>query len=71
TALGEFIKIPKKYPTSPKIPGAMLKMGYIYYEKKNWAESRNILNELINNYPATTESRLAQKRLQRLTSEGH
>jgi tol-pal system protein YbgF len=71
SALSEFIKIPEKYPTSPKIPGAMLKMGYIYYEKKNWADARNILNELINNYPATTESRLAQKRLQRLTKEGH
>lgn len=71
TALGEFIKIPEKYPQSPKIPGAMLKMGYIYYEKKNWADARNILNELVNNYPATTESRLAQKRLQRLTKEGH
>jgi tol-pal system protein YbgF len=71
TALAEFIKIQEKYPTSSKIPGAMLKMGYIYYEKKNWAECRNVLNELINNYPATTESRLAQKRLQRLTKEGH
>jgi tol-pal system protein YbgF len=71
TALVEFTKIPERYPTSSKIPGAMLKMGYIYYEKGNWAESRKILNELINNYPATTESRLAQKRLQRLTSEGH
>jgi tol-pal system protein YbgF len=71
TALGEFIKIPEKYPASPKVPGAMLKMGYIYYEKKNWTEARNVLNELINNYPTTTESRLAQKRLQRLTKEGH
>ncbi len=71
TALGEFTKIPEKYPSSPKIPGAMLKMGYIHYEKKNWTDARNILNELINNYPTTTESRLAQKRLQRLTKEGH
>ncbi|MBT3047842.1 MAG: tol-pal system protein YbgF [Candidatus Thiodiazotropha sp.] len=71
TALGEFLKIMEKYPTSPKIPGAMLKIGYIHYEKKNWTDARNILNELVTNYPATTESRLAQKRLQRLTKEGH
>ncbi|MEW8505306.1 MAG: tol-pal system protein YbgF [Candidatus Thiodiazotropha sp.] len=70
-ALGEFTKIMEKYPSSPKIPGAMLKIGYIHYEKKNWTDARNILNELITNYPATTESRLAQKRLQRLTKEGH
>ncbi|MBT2971859.1 MAG: tol-pal system protein YbgF [Candidatus Thiodiazotropha sp. (ex Ctena orbiculata)] len=71
TALGEFMKIMEKYPTSPKIPGAMLKIGYIHYEKKSWTDARNILNELVSNYPATTESRLAQKRLQRLTKEGH
>jgi tol-pal system protein YbgF len=71
TALGEFLKIPENYPTSDKIPGAMLKMGYIYHEQKKWSESRSILNELINNHPASTEARLAQKRLQRLTKEGH
>ncbi|MEW8086136.1 MAG: tol-pal system protein YbgF [Candidatus Thiodiazotropha endolucinida] len=71
TALGEFTKIMENYPDSPKVPGAMLKIGYIQYEKKNWTGTRNILKQLINNFPATTESRLAQKRLQRLTKEGH
>ncbi|MBT3016802.1 MAG: tol-pal system protein YbgF [Candidatus Thiodiazotropha sp. (ex Clathrolucina costata)] len=71
TALGEFTKIMENYPDSPKVPGAMLKIGYIQYEKKNWTGTRNILKQLIDNYPATTESRLAQKRLQRLTKEGH
>ncbi|MFI0414522.1 MAG: tol-pal system protein YbgF [Candidatus Thiodiazotropha sp.] len=71
TALGEFTKIMENYPDSPKVPGAMLKIGYIQYEKKNWAGTRNILQELIDNFPATTESRLAQKRLQRLSKEGH
>jgi tol-pal system protein YbgF len=71
TALREFLKIPENYPASPKIPGAMLKMGYIYHEQKKWSESRSTLNELINNHPASTEARLAQKRLQRLTKEGH
>ncbi|MEW8316689.1 MAG: tol-pal system protein YbgF [Candidatus Thiodiazotropha endolucinida] len=71
TALGEFTKIMENYPDSPKVPGAMLKIGYIQYEKKNWTGTRNILKQLIDNFPATTESRLAQKRLQRLTKEGH
>lgn len=71
TALGEFTKIMENYPDSPKVPGAMLKIGYIQYEKKNWTGTRNILKELMDNFPATTESRLAQKRLQRLTKEGH
>ncbi|MBT3012474.1 MAG: tol-pal system protein YbgF [Candidatus Thiodiazotropha sp. (ex Lucina pensylvanica)] len=71
TALGEFTKIMENYPDSPKVPGAMLKIGYIQYEKKNWTGTRNILKQLMDNFPATTESRLAQKRLQRLTKEGH
>ena len=49
----------------------MLKMGYIYHEQKKWPESKKILNDLIDSYPVTTEARLAQKRLERLSKEGH
>lgn len=70
TALGDFSKVIEKYPQSPKIPGAMLKMGYIHYEKQNWDEVKRILHELRSNYPATTESLLAEKRLKRLAKEG-
>lgn len=70
TALGDFSKVIEKYPQSPKIPGAMLKMGYIHYEKQNWNEVKRILHELRSNYPATTESLLAEKRLTRLAKEG-
>ncbi|MCU7891475.1 MAG: tol-pal system protein YbgF [Candidatus Thiodiazotropha sp. (ex Ustalcina ferruginea)] len=70
TALGDFSKVIEKYPQSPKIPGAMLKMGYIHYEKQNWNEVKRILHELRSNYPATTESLLAEKRLKRLAKEG-
>ncbi|MET0050063.1 MAG: tol-pal system protein YbgF [Candidatus Thiodiazotropha sp.] len=71
TALNEFSKVRKGYPQSPKVPGAMLKMGYIYYEKQNWDEAKAILKELQMNYPDTTEARLADKRLQRISKEGH
>ncbi|MET0089961.1 MAG: tol-pal system protein YbgF [Candidatus Thiodiazotropha sp.] len=71
TALNEFSKVRKGYPQSPKVPGGMLKMGYIYYEKQNWNEAKAILKELQMNYPDTTEARLADKRLQRISKEGH
>jgi tol-pal system protein YbgF len=70
TALAEFTKVRENYAQSPKVPGAMLKMGYIYYEKQRWEEAKNILRELQLNYPSTTEARLAEKRIQRLTKEG-
>lgn len=70
TALAEFSKVQEKYSQSPKVPGAMLKMGYIYYEKQQWDKAKTILTELQLNYPATTEARLAQKRIQRLKKEG-
>ncbi|MES9940969.1 MAG: tol-pal system protein YbgF [Candidatus Thiodiazotropha sp. 6PLUC2] len=70
TALAEFSKVQEKYNQSPKVPGAMLKMGYIYYEKQQWDKAKTILTELQLNYPATTEARLAQKRIQRLKKEG-
>ncbi|MCU7905702.1 MAG: tol-pal system protein YbgF [Candidatus Thiodiazotropha sp. (ex Epidulcina cf. delphinae)] len=70
TALGDFSKVVGKYPQSPKIPGAMLKMGYIYYEKQNWDAAKKVLRELQGNYPVSTEARLAEKRLQRIAKEG-
>ncbi|MCG7974429.1 MAG: tol-pal system protein YbgF [Candidatus Thiodiazotropha taylori] len=70
TALAEFTKVRERYTQSPKVPGAMLKMGYIHYEKKQWDEAKKILRELQLNYPATTEARLAEKRIQRITKEG-
>ncbi|MEW8366836.1 MAG: tol-pal system protein YbgF, partial [Candidatus Thiodiazotropha taylori] len=70
TALAEFTKVRERYSQSPKVPGAMLKMGYIHYEKKQWDEAKKILRELQLNYPATTEARLAEKRIQRITKEG-
>jgi TolA-binding protein len=48
----------------------MLKMGYIHYEKKQWDQAKKILRELQLNYPSTTEARLAEKRIQRITKEG-
>ena len=56
---------------SPKLPGARLKIGYIYYEKQNWAAARQELSALVTGYPGSTEARLADDRLQRMKKEGH
>jgi tol-pal system protein YbgF len=70
-ALGDFQKVLSNHPQSAKVPGAMLKMGYIHYELKRWGEAREVLQSLQQKYTRSTEARLAEKRLQRMTKEGH
>jgi tol-pal system protein YbgF len=71
TALSDFNKVLTNHPKSSKVPGAMLKMGYIYYEQQAWDKARDVLQRLLNEYPGSTEARLGEKRLQRITKEGH
>jgi len=71
TALSDFNKVLTNHPKSSKVPGAMLKMGYIYYEQQAWDKARDVLQRLQNEYPGSTEARLGEKRLQRITKEGH
>jgi len=71
TALSDFNKVLTNHPQSSKVPGAMLKMGYIYYEQQAWGKARDVLQRLQNEYPGSTEARLGEKRLERMTKEGH
>jgi tol-pal system protein YbgF len=70
TALQEFSKVLIKHPKSAKVPGAMLKMGYIFYEQQAWGKAREVLQRLQSEYPGSTEARLGEKRLQRMEKEG-
>lgn len=70
SALVEFRKVIQDYPQSSKVPDAMLKTSFIQYEKQQWPEARETLEILINNYPNSTASRLASKRLERMRTEG-
>ncbi len=70
-ALTEFTKVVQGFPDSPKISDALLKIGYIQYEKQQWSTARETLSNLINRYPNSTASQLAEKRLDRMKGEGH
>lgn len=69
-ALEEFKKVITQYPESRKLPDAMLKIGYIYYEMKQSEDARRVLTELKQKYPGKTAARLAENRLQRMKLEG-
>jgi tol-pal system protein YbgF len=70
-ALVEFKKVIDNYPTSPKVPDATLKLGFTHYEMAQWEQARKELLSLRQQYPNSTVARLAEKRLQRMKSEGH
>ncbi|QYZ67691.1 MAG: hypothetical protein OI74_00700 [Gammaproteobacteria bacterium (ex Lamellibrachia satsuma)] len=71
TALSEFTKVIEHYPDSAKVPGAMLKSGYIHYEKRAWTTARDLFERLKKEFPDTTEAHLAANRLDRMFKEGH
>ncbi len=49
-----------------KRPDAMLKSGYSLYEQKRWSECREILQQLVDEYPQSSAAGLAEQRLQML-----
>ena len=65
TALKDFSRVLKAYPNSPKVPGAMLKIGYIQYENGQLREARATLQKLISKYPASSAARLAEEFMRR------
>ncbi len=65
-ALLEFSKVMQLYPTSRKVPGAMLKTGYLHHSAGRLSEARDILNKLINRFPKSSEAALAKQRLSRI-----
>ena len=69
-ALKEFQTVLKDYPKSSKVPGALLKIGYIQDDAKDPRAARNTLQELIRRFPQSGEARLAQSRLDQMTQEG-
>ena len=52
--------------TARKRPDAMLKSGYSFYEQKRWSECRELLQQLIADYPQSAAAGLAEQRLQML-----
>lgn len=70
-SLTEFRKVVAQYPGNPKIPDALLKIGYILSEKQQWTEARTVLEQVVQEYPASGSADLARQRLNRLQREGH
>lgn len=70
TALDAFGKVLSNYPQSPKVPDAMLKIGYCHYELAAYDRARATLNQVVARYPNTLVAKSAELRLQKMAKEG-
>ena len=49
----------------------MLKLGFSYYELADWTKARDTLEQLKGRYPQSTAAQLADRRLEKMKTEGH
>jgi len=62
-AKAAFLKVVMNYAGSPKVPDALLKLGYIEFEFKNMAKARDYFTQITVAHPQTTAAHLASKKL--------
>jgi len=70
SALNAFTQVVQESPAHQKSADAQLKIGYIYYDQKNYARARETLNKVKAQFPGTQAATLAEQRLKRMQSEG-
>lgn len=70
-ALAEFNKVVMQHSSHSKAKDALLKIGFIQYEKKQWADARKTLQSVTSKHSGTTVAKLAQQRLERMLKEKH
>jgi tol-pal system protein YbgF len=64
-AAEEFAKVEKLYPTSPKIPAALLKKGLSLFELRKTAEAQAALQRIVDRHGQSEEAAKARERLER------
>ena len=69
-ALEEFTKVAND-ARSPKVPDALLKIGYVHYELGAYDKARKTLSEVQQRYAGTSVAKLAAVRLEKMKKEGH
>lgn len=69
-SLTHFQQLLTEHPNSSKLPGALLKLGYIQYELGNNAEARLALERVRNEFSGSSVADLAVQRLERMDREG-
>ncbi|PWQ94558.1 tol-pal system protein YbgF [Leucothrix arctica] len=68
-AIDEFVVVLEQYSDSSKAPDAAIKLGYSFYEMKNWVYARRTLQDVVRNFPKTQAAGLAEARLAKMKKE--
>ncbi len=69
-AISDYQALLANHPRSGKRADAMLKIGYCYQELKKPAESKRMMEQLIELYPDSTEAGQARNQLRRMKKSG-
>jgi tol-pal system protein YbgF len=70
-AQSAFQTVIDKFPDSRKVPDALLKIGYCRYEMQLWEPAKAVLEQVISRYPDAPAAKLAQERLDKMSTEKH
>ncbi len=70
-ALAAFQRVIENFPSSRKVPDALLKVGFCDDELKQYAAARDALDQVITQYPDSAAAPFAKQRLQKMTAEQH
>lgn len=65
-AILEYEKVTKKFPSSSKVPYAILKQGISFQNLGDKTSSRLLFQQVIKDYPNTSQARIARSKLQEL-----
>ena len=68
-AIGDYKSLIERYPDSPKVAEAMLKIGYSYNQLEEYQAARDILEKLTGEYAGTTEASQARNLLQKIRAK--
>jgi tol-pal system protein YbgF len=67
---GEFATVVNQHESSTKVKDALLKLGYVKYEQKEFKSAREILSKVMDDFPGTTVASLADQRIQLMDKNG-
>ncbi len=65
-AILEYDKVVKKFPSSGKVPYALLKQGISFQSLGDKTSARLLLQQVIKDYPNTSQARIARSKLQEI-----
>lgn len=65
-AIAAFGRVPELFPTDPKVPDALYRIGLLHLELGDRSAARRYLERVVNSYPDSSVTPLARERLREI-----